>query len=100
MSSRTLGNAAGTQLVTDLVPGHAGSDPLYKGEMLPDNLAVLGQYLLFAADDGKHGVELWRTDGTAAGTILVKQLSSQTYRPWSTPRGRFLSGWIFPTRCD
>ncbi|HEX3525532.1 MAG TPA: ELWxxDGT repeat protein [Thermoanaerobaculia bacterium] len=28
----------------------------------------------FSADDGLHGVEVWRTDGTAAGTYLVKDI--------------------------
>ncbi|MFL6264287.1 MAG: ELWxxDGT repeat protein [Thermoanaerobaculia bacterium] len=31
--------------------------------------------LLFQGDDGQTGAELWRSDGTAAGTTLVKDLS-------------------------
>jgi ELWxxDGT repeat protein len=40
----------------------------------PGRLTALGGIGYFAADDGVHGRELWRTDGTAVGTVLVKDI--------------------------
>ena len=34
-----------------------------------------GGTLYFTADDGGSGVELWRSDGTGAGTRLVKDIN-------------------------
>ncbi|HMQ23734.1 MAG TPA: hypothetical protein PKE00_14675, partial [Planctomycetota bacterium] len=38
----------------------------------------VGSYWLFVANDGISGSELWRTDGTAAGTTLVKDIQVGT----------------------
>src|SRR5206468_441715 len=35
----------------------------------------LGNKVVFPADDGEHGVELWVTDGTTGGTTLLSDLS-------------------------
>lgn len=53
-------------LVTDLNPGSAGSSPA--------NLVVMGDYVYFAATRPAEGREMWRSDGTEAGTQLVADL--------------------------
>jgi ELWxxDGT repeat protein len=40
----------------------------------PSDLVVAAGRLFFAADDGDHGRELWTSDGTAGGTVLVRDL--------------------------
>jgi len=37
-------------------------------------LTSVGQAAFFVGGDAAHGTELWRTDGTAAGTTLVREL--------------------------
>src|SRR5262245_35822573 len=46
---------------------------------LPGNLITLNGIAYFSADDGANGSELWRSDGTGAGTWLIKDI-----RPGST----------------
>jgi ELWxxDGT repeat protein len=51
------------------------SQTLIKPFVSAESFAQLGTTTFFAADDGAHGVELWKTDGTAAGTIMVKDIA-------------------------
>ena len=58
------------------------------GNAHPEGFAVLGDKVLFTALDGTHGRELWITDGTEAGTQLVKDIrtGSRTLDGQSLPR--------------
>jgi len=57
-------------LVRDIntFPIAVSSNPAYLGSM--------GGYTYLAATDGVHGVELWKTDGTAAGTSMLMDIAS------------------------
>ena len=66
------GTADGTVLVKDI---YAGSS-IYSGpnSSYPGYMTAVGDTLYFLADDGEHGDELWTSDGTADGTVLVKDI--------------------------
>jgi ELWxxDGT repeat protein len=45
-----------------------------EGSSFPSDFVHSGNVTFFTADDGVHGRELWRTDGTFEGTFLVKDI--------------------------
>ena len=71
---RSDGTAAGTTLVKDINPGNA-EDPPDPDSSDPTKLTVVGGTVYFVANDGVTGPELWKTDGTTAGTALVKDIN-------------------------
>jgi len=85
---RTDGTTAGTTLFADVNPGGGSSNP---GALNADHL--LDGILYFTADDGTHGVELWRTDGTSAQTQLVADVNPGTGD--SAPHGYVAIGSAF-----
>ncbi len=65
------GTLAGTVLLKDTRPG-SSSSALTTTDT--STLAVGSRFYYFTANDGTHGSELWKTDGTTLGTNLVTDL--------------------------
>jgi ELWxxDGT repeat protein len=70
---RRDGTAATTKMILDINPGITSA---FEQQGSIADLTDLNGTLLFAADDGVHGRELWRSDGTAAGTVMVLDIAS------------------------
>ena len=66
------GTPDGTLLVKDIIPG--GGDSCYAGCDYIELTNVNGT-LFFRADDGVYGEELWVSDGTPDGTVMVKDIN-------------------------
>jgi ELWxxDGT repeat protein len=68
-------------LVKDIEPG---------GPAYPEWFTPVAGTLFFSAEDGTTGSELWKSDGTADGTVLVKDIWPGEYPSnlgWLTPVG-------------
>ncbi len=83
------GTALGTTLLADIFPGtFHGLDQSDPEDESLFQVVGSGRVALFAADDGVHGVELWRTDGTAAGTRRLSDIDPGLANGSSTVIGR------------
>jgi ELWxxDGT repeat protein len=69
------GTEVGTTLVKDINPGSFGSMSVLPQEF---DLVATPIGVFFTANDGTNGQELWITDGTEAGTKMVKNINSST----------------------
>ncbi|PKP47621.1 MAG: hypothetical protein CVT94_10970, partial [Bacteroidetes bacterium HGW-Bacteroidetes-11] len=67
----TDGTEQGTLMVKDIYAGNTAGGPPYS---LADALYVYNNKVYFRGNDGDHGSELWSSDGTEAGTIMVKDI--------------------------
>jgi ELWxxDGT repeat protein len=63
-----FGELTGPELVKDIYPGARGSIDY------ETTFEAVGNTLFLAADDSTRGKELWKSDGTREGTMLVKDL--------------------------
>ena len=65
--SQSIAGAETVLLTRDINPGAASSSP--------SDFAVVGDTLFFSANDGVNGFELWKSDGTEEGTVLVADIN-------------------------
>lgn len=75
-ASNGSGNENTFNLVKDIRVGSASSNP--------SGLTDYNDMLMFRADDGIHGIELWKSNGSEEGTVLVKDI-------YQGPEGSFFS---------
>ena len=70
------GTASGTQQIKDINPGPGSALAFAANTFAPvRHMVPHNGRLYFAANDGSNGTELWATDGTADGTVLVKDIA-------------------------
>jgi ELWxxDGT repeat protein len=77
------GTSAGTHMVKDILPiSPTGYAPYWPGA-----LTAVGGLVYFSATDGVHGYEPWISDGTEAGTHMIKDVSTTAGVFGSDPYG-------------
>lgn len=65
----TNGTSSGTHLLKDILVSTN-----YFDNSSASNFTKVGDQVFFTAKDNTHGLELWKTDGTEAGTAMVKEI--------------------------
>lgn len=75
-TGRALWRTQGTEQTTYMVKDICQTDQYPNFEERFDYLTDVNGVLYFLGDDGIHGWELWKSDGTEAGTIMVKDLTA------------------------
>ena len=74
-STTTICNKRALRMIKDINP----DDTVPEFYTIPDwEPAGLGSELFFLSSDGTHGGELWKTDGTPEGTMMVKDINPGT----------------------
>ncbi|MBN8670489.1 MAG: T9SS type A sorting domain-containing protein [Chitinophagales bacterium] len=66
----TDGTVAGTRMIKEINTAKA----LARTNASPNYFTVYNGEVYFSADDSIHGAELWKTNGEASGTVMVKDI--------------------------
>ena len=82
------GDAFTTNMVKDIYPGlNNSSNPMW--------LTKLGTEMIFSADDGENGRELWITDNTEEGTRMIKDINPGNNSSNPTGPMKEMGGYIY-----
>jgi ELWxxDGT repeat protein len=100
---KTDGTTNGTAMVLDINAGNA--DSVHPTEDLlrfaDDPPKTLGSFVFFGANDGHHGFQVWKSDGTAAGTSQVADIVGNGVNGSSFPDEFAVVGsQVFFEACD
>ncbi len=97
---KTDGTTGNTVLVKTIIPLPPGTLPEGPFRLIRASAVIsINGTVFFSVDDDKHGVELWKSDGTADGTVLVKDINpgSNSSNPTSFAN---LNGTLFFAASD
>ena len=81
---KTNGTEESTVLVKDIYPGSSDN---YPHSSNPFGFTLFNDELYFGATDEDHGIELWKTDGSEDGTVLVKDIDPRVWESGSPYNG-------------
>lgn len=91
---RSDGTPENTYMVKDILPGPSGS--IVQSSLSGNGIFEQGKYY-FAASDSIHGNEVWMSDGTEAGTVLLKDIRPGTLSSTTSVNRPFFSfaGYVY-----
>lgn len=92
---KTDGTVANTIMIKDI--GSGGNSYCESTFGCGSEFIVMNNIIYFRATDASHGAELWRSDGTEAGTYMVKDINPG---PGDCSNSVFMSGQYFAQMND
>jgi ELWxxDGT repeat protein len=78
---KTNGDDSSTVIAKEIYEGtyyDNWSDEPYQGSGSPSNFFVHGDSIYFSARNRTNGIELWKSDGTTDGTVLLKDIDKRS----------------------